>query len=450
MYLNRTESFLLSIFEFLHQVIYRIGIENPLVPLPLLKQLSNFIGNQTVSDGFTFLSKISQILDAYIGNNMLQSSFWSSGIRTDQRSNALIGHLLSMLLSNKASMGEPKVPLESLARALSDWRPLCLRKPSTMEYLAATSFCSRTQVNMIGKPSLVTVDTVALQGLLLSRRNQYNDTVELLNSAMGAVASQYGPCSMHLGIVTAELANCYNILRQEEKAESCVRTTLFAHDGWSLSTRRDGVYLRLALADSLIGRAMYNEAVPVLDSIIGNTDISAPFRMISALRLAKSRRRMRQDTQRAFEEDSPLWTGLTLLSHVPADISMEYVEELACNISEIPKEQLRNSRRTLELIEAVNSVLCRSNCFIDSPFWEWSMKVQEEYLMRITTALETRKEIETEDGSRNDDENSIGTLPRPQSLDRKDIDLWNDDEVLPIRMSLHSSMQPCLILTVLF
>ncbi|SCV33724.1 uncharacterized protein FFB14_04659 [Fusarium fujikuroi] len=337
---NETESSLLSIFEFLHQVIYRIGIENPLVPLPLLKQLSNFIGNRKVSDGFTFSNKIFQILDAYIGNNMLPSSFWSSGIRTDQRSNALIGHILSMLLSNKASMGEPKVFLESLAQALSDWRPLSLSKPSTMEYLAATSFGSRTQIDMIGKPSLVTVDTIALQGLLLSRRNQCNDTVELLNSAMGAVASQYGPCSMHLGIVTAQLANCHNILRQEEKAESCVRTTLLAQDGWSLSTRRDGVYLRLALADSLIGRAMYNEAVPVLDSIIGNTDISATFRMISALRLAKSRRRMRQDTQRAFEENSPLWMGLTLLSHVPAVISMEYVEELACNISQIPKEQL--------------------------------------------------------------------------------------------------------------
>ncbi|KAF4432635.1 hypothetical protein FACUT_8323 [Fusarium acutatum] len=403
------ESFLVSIVEFLYQVTDRLGIENPLIPMPLLGQLSTVIASQTVTKISIVLSRISQVFDAYNGNNALKSSLWSSGAMTDQRSNALIGHILAMLLSNEASTGEPKASAESLAGALSDWVPLSLSKPSTMEYLAATSFCSRMQINSIGKPSFVTVDTIALKGLLLSRRKQHKDGAECLGSTMGAITSQYGPCSMQLGIVTAELANCYNILRKEEKAESCVRTTLDAREGRCLSTRRDGVYLRLALADSLIGRARYNEAVLVLESIIGSPDISATFRMMSVLRLARSRRRMHKDTQRAFEENSPLWTGLPLLSHVSGVLTIEYIEELACNISEIPKQQLRSSKRSQELIEAVDSVMCGSNYLAESPCWEWYTKVQQDYLGEITKDTKKNKGKQKDDGTQTEAGNGLGT-----------------------------------------
>ncbi|KAL9565578.1 hypothetical protein ACKAV7_009760 [Fusarium commune] len=389
------EAFLISMVEFLYQVIDRLGIENPHIPLPLLKQLSNVIANQTVTNISIGLRKISQVLDAYNGNNALQSIFWSSGARTDQRSNALIGHILSMLLSKEASMGEPT---ESLARALSGWRPLSWSKPSTMEYLAATSFC---------------MDSVALQGLLLSRRKQHKDAAEFLSSTMGAITSQHGSCSMQLGLVTAELANCYNILRQEDKAEICVRTTLQAREGRSLSTRRDEIYLQLALSDSLIGRARYSEAVPVLESIIGSSDISATLRMMSALRLAKSRRRMHEDSQRAFEVNSPLWTGLTLLHDVPGDLSIEYVEELACSISELPKKQLGDSNGTQEVIEAVDSILGGSSYLIDYPCWEWYSEVKQKYLGEVTKASRVDKGKELDDGSRKEAENGMGKSASP-------------------------------------
>lgn len=91
---------MVSIIEFLYQIHDRLKIENLLVPLPLLRQPSNVIDNQAAESVYILLSKAFQIVDAYKGHNMLQSSFWSAGIRVGQRSNALIGHILAMLLSN--------------------------------------------------------------------------------------------------------------------------------------------------------------------------------------------------------------------------------------------------------------------------------------------------------------------------------------------------------------
>ncbi|KAF4946475.1 hypothetical protein FGADI_11113 [Fusarium gaditjirri] len=405
---DRRELFLISIVEFLYQVIDRFEIENPLIPLTLLRQLSSVISNEATNISIV-LNIISQVLDAYDSNDALESNFWSSDIRVDQRSNALIGHNMAMQLSNKALLAQSKAPSEILAQALSNWRPLSLNNASTMEYLAATSLCSQSQLDTIENPPFSTVDTSALRGLLLSRSKRCKDAAKILNSSMEDITSRYGPTSMHLGIVTAELANCYNILQQENKAEDCLRKALQSRLERSLSTRRDGIYLRLALADSLIGQARYSEALPVLESIIDSPNISATFRMMSALRLAKSRRRMHEDPQRAFEQNSPLWAGLPLLRHVPDVLATEYVEELACNISEIPKVQPGNSMKPKELIEAVNSAKFRSSFLPDSPCWEWYKEVEQEYLGDITKAAEATKGKQRDDGSRKEDESEMRT-----------------------------------------
>jgi hypothetical protein len=447
---------LVSLLEFLYQVIDVLGIESPLIPLPLLRQISNIISKDRINDVSIAWKGISQILDAYSGNNALQSSFLSSETRTYQRSNALVGHILAMLLSNEALLDEPKAPAQVLAQALSDWRPLSLSSPSTMEYLAATNFCSQSKIDTIGKPSFVTVDTMALRGLLLSRRKQYKDAAKFLNSTIVDITSQYGLTSMHLGIVKAELANCYNILRQEDRAEDFVRTTLQERQDRSLSTRRDGIYLRLALADSFIGRARYNEAVPMLQSIIDSPDIPATFRMMSALRLARSRRRMHENTKKAFEQNSPLWTGLALLGNVPEVLVMEYVEELGCIISEMPMPQLGDSEKTQELIEAVNSVLCRSSSLTNSPCWEWYTKLQQEYLGQITKAAKTKKGKEKDDGIRNEDKNEMGTPTSSQASPRVDDDIarddgpWSERLVLSFGINLSPAITLCFILIILF
>ncbi|KAH7190863.1 acyl transferase/acyl hydrolase/lysophospholipase [Fusarium oxysporum] len=63
---------------------------------------------------------------------------------------------------------------------------------------------------------------------------------------------------------------------------------------------------------------------------------------------------------------------------------MEYIEELACNISKIPHTLLGHSKKTEELIEAVNSLLGNPSTFLTaSPSWEWYTKIQREYLRQL-------------------------------------------------------------------
>lgn len=428
-----------SLFEFLYQIVDVLGIDHPLLPLSLPRRILSTVHDKH-NNCIVFCKGIAEIFDGFApsGHNASQFSFFSPRIKTDERSNAMIGYTLGMLLSNEAMLAETGGPTERLTEALSSWQPLSPSSPSTMEYLAATSFCSQSQLSSIERPSFDTLDTKTLQGLLLSRRKLYEEAAEILNSTIRDIHLQYGRASMQLGIVTAELANCYNILRQEGLAEYCVKKTLQSRLDPSLSSRRDGIYLRFALADSLIGRARYNEAITILQNIIDNSTISAPFRMMSALRLAKSRRRIHEEAQKAFEQNSPLWTGLTLLRHIPGVLIMEYVEELACNISEIPHTQLGHTKKTEELITAVNSLLSNSSSFTASISWGWYTKIQQEYLRQ-------REEM-TKPGT--------GTSPSSEATPPVSISdnegPWSERLVLSFGMSLSLLIQPYLTLINLF
>ncbi|EWZ52500.1 acyl transferase/acyl hydrolase/lysophospholipase [Fusarium oxysporum Fo47] len=414
------ESHVFSLLEFLYQVIAILGIEHPLLPLSLPERILSIVPHGTGNDCIAYLQKMADIWNRspYNGQNALQCNFLSSEARADERSHAMLGYLLSLQDGH-------------FAEALSTWQPLLSNRPSKMEYLAAISFCDQSRLSLIGKPAFLTFDTWVLEGLLRSRRKQHDQAAKVLEATRVELMSRYRPCSMQVGIVIAELANCYNILRREALAEITLTPTLEVRLASNLSNRRDGIYLRLALADSFIGQARYQDAVPVLESVIDKPNISATFRMMSALRLARSRRRMHDNAQKAFEPNSPLWTGLSLLGSVPEVLVMEYFEELGCSISEIPNRQMDSSRNTQELIEAVNSVLCTSSSLSDKPCWEWYAKCQQEFLGQITKATKTNKGKEREEVLQNEDLHRMGTPISPQTspcLPPRVDDHKSDDE----------------------
>ncbi|KAF5574850.1 hypothetical protein FPANT_11570, partial [Fusarium pseudoanthophilum] len=313
-------------------------------------------------------------------------------VDSDIRTNAMILYTLSMLLPEGIILAGTGAPTERLSRSLPNWHAWSPTYRSTMEFLTETSLSGSSKLDTNRRLIFKRVDAQALYGFLLSQHRQYDEAAIFLRATIADVTSKYGATSIQIGLVTAELANCYNILRQEEKAEQCIKTTLLAQKDWRLSTRRDGIYLRLSLADTFIGRARYNEAVPILEGIVKSREISATLRMMSVLRLARSRRRMHEDAQKAFEHDSALWTGSTLLSHVSGVLTMEYIEELACSISEMHGVLLGGSEESRELIEAVDSALCKTASLTDTPSWNWYTKAKKEYLGRIEKATELKKE----------------------------------------------------------
>ncbi|KAF4498687.1 hypothetical protein FAGAP_5165 [Fusarium agapanthi] len=391
------DSYIFSLLEFLYQAIAILGAEHPVLPLSLPEQVLKIVPQGTGNVTIGHLQKLTNILKRFkdIGQDALECNPLSPGMKVDKRSHAILGYFLSLNDGH-------------LAEALSTWQPLFYNIPSTMEYLAATSFCSQPHLTLIGRPAFRVLDARVIEGLLRSRRKQHEQAAKILEASRSEVVSEYGSSSMQLGIVTAELANCYNILRQEALAESRLRSTLQDRLNSNSSTRCDGIYLCLALADSLIGQARYEEAVPVLKGVIDKPDIPATFRMMSALRLAKSQRRMLCDPVESFEQDSPLWIGLALLGNVPEVLVMEFVEELGCNLSQIPKGHL-SEPSTTQLIEEVNSVLRRSRSIADSPCLEWYTNLQQEYFEGIAKTTKTNKGKEKDTGSQTKDKNEIGS-----------------------------------------
>ncbi|KAF4338456.1 hypothetical protein FBEOM_7644 [Fusarium beomiforme] len=371
-----------------------------------------------------------EIFDLFLFNRSddLGLGFLLPREQSDARSNAMVGCALGLLKSDEAMTAKDEALIGPLTAALSIWLPLSVSSPSTMEYLIVISFCGQFKLDSIGRPPSGTVDTKTLQGLLLSRLRNYEAAVRILEATVVDVTAQYGPTSIQLGIVTAELANCFNILRQEGLAEDRVRRTLALRLDPSLLSRRDSVYLRFALADSFIGRARYHEVVPILQSILENHNMSAKFRMMSALRLARSRRRMHGDAQQAFKQNSPLWTGLKLLSHVPKTLVTEYIEELACNISGIPHTQLRHSDEPEELIQAVNSLLGSSGSLDTSTSWDLYSRIQRDYLRQVEKRRKTAKGKEKADPILDGEDGDMGARASPQATPR-----------LPLRGYSHNS-----------
>jgi hypothetical protein len=335
-----------------------------------------------------------EIMDivAHSSQSTLQSSFLSKlPDPLGERNNATIGSALSILSSteNEQVVESSKILTSAIAKEASRWRPLSQESVSTMEYLAANGLGIIPPLSSIGKPVSNTVNTIALSGLLLARSRRYDDAVKILDKALKAVQSHYGITSMQYSIVVAEMANCYNMLRDESQAEKWARTALDARQSSpELLDRPDQFYLLLALADSLIGRGKYREALPLLQDVVENRQATDTVRMISVLRLVKSRRRLHQEA-RAFERNSPLLVGLPLLNRVPAQLQTEYLEELACNLSIQCESTLKTSGNTQQIVEAVETVNRMLDhrlppSIADTPGLVWYRQVQHQYLNHAT------------------------------------------------------------------
>jgi hypothetical protein len=378
----------------LYQTFGFLGYDHVSVPASLPKRLLAIAGTDISHDCKVYCNVLVEIMDivAHSSQSTLQSSFLSKlPDPLGERNNATIGSALSILSSTEHEqvIESSKILTGAIEKEASRWSPISQESVSTMEYLAANSLGNIPPLSSIAKPVFNTVDTIALSGLLLARSRRCGDAVKILNKALKAVQSHYGITSMQYSIVVAEMANCYNMLRDESQAEKWARTALDARQSFpELLDRPDRFYLLLALADSLIGRGKYLEALPLLQDVVENRQVSDTVRMISVLRLVKGRRRLHQES-RAFERNSPLLVGLPLLNRVPAQLQAEYLEELACNLSIQCESTPKTSGNTQEIVEAVETVNRMLDhrlppSIADTPGLVWYRQVQHQYLDHAT------------------------------------------------------------------
>lgn len=353
---------LFSIFEFLYQSFSFLGYRHPSIPAYLPKRLVALAGSDIPDDCKVYWKTLIEVLEITAQPCPAVSSFdfLSEGIDPlDERNNATVGGVLNIMTSAGSPLAgrSSTVLMDALGNAASRWRPLSQESISTMEYLVSISLGKSLPSVPPRLTAINAADVGALSGLLLARSRRYNDATKVLEKAAKDVQLDYGITSMQYGIVVAEMANCYNMLRKESLAETWVRATLEASTpSGEFLDRPDQFYLLLALADSFIGRGKYHEALPLLQGLLENPHASDTIRMISALRLAKSHRRVHQDAM-AFEPNKPLTVVLPLFNRVPDQLQMEYLEELACNLSAQSGISTKMSRNSQETIQLVNRML---------------------------------------------------------------------------------------------
>ncbi|KAL2677089.1 hypothetical protein Neosp_010856 [[Neocosmospora] mangrovei] len=227
-----------------------------------------------------------------------------------------------------------------------------------MEYLVAIELLPYARLRTISLPEslIVSMELNILRGLLLSRIQYHDEAATVLHATFPAAISHWGLTSFQVGIIAAESANCYNMLRKEDVASTIATRCLAARNTPELVSRQDWYYLSLYLADSLIGSGRYAEARSALEELVSKRLITPTINMMGHLRLSKIRRRVSVESG-ATEFYHSLREGLRLFCQVPSALREEYLEEAACSLSAAVATTQGSLEAQETLVVAVGEVL---------------------------------------------------------------------------------------------
>ncbi len=181
---------------------------------------------------------------------------------------------LAVISSGANSLGSQRKLLERAGQLAKQWRPLSLTKPSAMEYVTASCLMTVDDFKSLPKADFDRPDVEAVTGFNLAQNYSYAMAMSVLRMSIVKVEFVYGISSLEYGITVAELANCFNLLRNESDALRCTEDALAKRQTEELINRPDWLYLSIARADSLIGRAEYDRVVTQLEKILHHPSAS--------------------------------------------------------------------------------------------------------------------------------------------------------------------------------
>ncbi|CAJ0552268.1 Ff.00g062470.m01.CDS01 [Fusarium sp. VM40] len=298
------------------------------------------------SEGSDSTSSIIGITKASITLDSGQLANLDLGI-SNGRNNAWLGSLFTLIPGTQMC--------EELFKMAGKWRPLSMSVPSAMEYLVAVELLPEEQLNRISVPTSLSGELAIIKGLLLSRKGLHKAAIRVLFENLPMTITTYGQASLEVGIVTAEYANCYNMLRQESIANRISTHFLALRTSQELLNRQDWFFLSLIQIDSLIGTGEYQQADLALQGVMAKPSIPAYIFAMSFLRLSKIRRRTGRSLNSKASPGvaSHLRTGIELFAQVPTILQQEILEEVACELAN--KRYL--DRETQQALNTVNTYL---------------------------------------------------------------------------------------------
>jgi len=302
--------------------------------------------------------------------------------QVDERSNAAIGLSLAAL----STSGDLLFIKPVLAARIRNWKPRSKTRPSTIEYLAGAKLMASADDthHLQARPKFQPIDAEVVYGFIMSQRGFYEIARTTLTKSLADIESRYGSTSLEYGITVAELTNCCNILREEDDAERWAARALAVRHTQELTHRPDWFYLSVAQADSFIGRAEYRIAVSKLQEILDNLASPPVITMMTALRMAKVHRRLQEGGEGAFESESPLWIAAAEFDKVSDVLKLEFLEEVACNLSLLEDTDRKGTGRPGELIAGIDNILRNQKITLwEAPSCQWYLDMQRTYKSAI-------------------------------------------------------------------
>ncbi|RSL62680.1 hypothetical protein CEP54_005630 [Fusarium duplospermum] len=358
---ERSVEFTVSLFGCLQHILTLLGLDSPLNPTAFPRKMLNVLSPSTAEYREAepclkiFLAMVETVSSSSV--ETFEGSILNSDGDLDERPNAWKGLSLGMLLSSQNLKRQRSRYLSNaITRVSTQWRPKSETSPSPMEYLVSIELLSHAQLEAITLPDSLSIELSILRGLLLSRMQYHQEASRALYAILPSAISHWGLASFQVGIVGAESASCYNMLRKEDVANTIATRCLAARRTPELTSRQDWFYLSLHLVDSLIGRGRYAEAEPVIQHILSQPLIAPIIHMMACLRLSKISRRAPGEFKTVFESHHALQEGIGVFRQVPSALQEEFLEEFACILSAKGSAQ-KSLEAQKVLVDGVNGLL---------------------------------------------------------------------------------------------
>jgi hypothetical protein len=262
-----------------------------------------------------------------------------------KRLNATIGIHLSELIRTSTATDPLRMTREA-------WRPMQQEVPSSLERIALICLGLTPSLPETILRSL-TLETQTLISFILSKRKLYDSAKRILNELLPTLEFQYGRNSMPFGLAVSEFVKCCNMTEDIASgahwAQLALSQRLEAH---TVKTSADTLYLRVALADSLLAASEYESAIELLSDILQNTQPDQPSIVAMLIvRLSKAHRRLGEPFPSPNIANA-LPRGIKALGQVSESLRLAFIEEIGCNIDsmDVSDVQRRKVHESLEKI----------------------------------------------------------------------------------------------------
>jgi len=268
----------------------------------------------------------------------------------DENHNATAGILIGRMLEANLNL-KSEIDLETL------WKPFNPNRISSFEKIAKAIFSEVLESDESDMEAAQ--ESKAIIGLIYSRRRFFRRAKETLLNILQQGKVQFKPDSWERAIIAAELVKCCNMTQDQGKGEWLARDTLAERhidvphtlinldharaipgtQAPAIENRADTQYLLIALADSLMARSKYDEAIAIFHELI-EKELPPSLIVKISIRLSKAERRL-DETFPSPKITHSLSKGLLRLNEVSTRLQIVYAEELLCNLESQDHEDVQ-------------------------------------------------------------------------------------------------------------